>query len=167
MRIRRITPDADLSATASSATRPEFLTSLYSVRGFEGRMMYGCQYPASASPASRREKRATSMRSPVARPICRMTSLEPSRSSCGALAHALSASAARIVMVLISLSSGFSGASLALDRFARRVRLLRRTPQRAVQFGSEARQSVEQRVAVQAVKHALPLPFRRHQAGLQ
>ena len=47
--------------------------------------------------------------------------------------------------------------SLALDCFARRVRDLRRAPQGTVQFGSEAREPVQQRVAVQAVENALAL----------
>ena len=55
--------------------------------------------------------------------------------------------------------------SLALDRFARRARGLGVTPQGAVDFGGEARQGVEEHVAVEAIQHALALALAYHEAG--
>src|SRR5262245_21589324 len=61
----------------------------------------------------------------------------------------------------------FMRPSLALDRLARRAGALRRAPQRPVDLGGEARERVEQSVAVEAVEHALALALGRDEAGVQ
>jgi len=63
----------------------------------------------------------------------------------------------------IALLAVAAARSLALDRFARRARGLGVTPQGAVDFGGEARQGVEEHVAVEAIQHALALALAHHE----
>jgi len=51
------------------------------------------------------------------------------------------------------------------DRLLARLDYMRIAPQRAIHFGGETRQCVEQHVALQPVQDALPLALARHQAG--
>src|SRR6185295_16988285 len=60
----------------------------------------------------------------------------------------------------------FMGKSLALDRFARRSGRRRAAPQWPIHLGGEARQCVEQDVAVQPVQHALALALGGHEARM-
>src|SRR6202008_1679999 len=112
-------------------------------------MNHGSQ-GASESPARKREKRATSTTSPCSRgSVCTTSSDQTSGSSSGVLAHP---------------ATSRTASKRASNRIAGVPRSLCMA-QRAVNLRGESRQRAEQRVALQAVEHALALALAGDQPG--
>src|SRR6185436_17895427 len=105
---------------------------------------------AGAAPGRRLEKLATSITSPPSRSSVRASRSDQASVSSGVLAQP---------------AASMTNRQQRLERIAGTPGGVWRMAQRAVDFGSEARQRAEQRVAVETVQHALPLALAADQPG--
>src|SRR5688572_32822441 len=102
------------------------------------------------APGCRREKLAASTTSLRSRSSVRTTRADQTSGSSGVLAQ--------------PAASARQNPS-RLDRIPRIPTSLRRVPQRAVDFGGEARERAEQCVTLEPIEHALPLALAGNQAS--